>query len=86
MTLAYAVSKRIRKILAEKKMTQYRLEQNAGISHSTMNCFLNARYKACNLTTVVLIIRALGMTIAEFFDDPIFESDDLMVEWTNIII
>ncbi len=80
MTLANAVSKRIRTILSEKNMTQYRLEQNAGISHSTMNCFLNARYKSCNLTTVVLIIRALGMTIAEFFDDPIFEIENLIVE------
>ncbi len=80
MTLSDAVSKRIREILNEKNMTQYRLEQNAGISHSTMNCFLNARYKSCNLTTVVLIIRALGMTIAEFFDDPIFESDDLKID------
>ncbi len=80
MTISEAVSKRIRKILIDKKMTQYRLEQNTGISHGTMNCFLNARYKGCNLTTVVLIVRALGMTIAEFFDDPIFESEDLIVE------
>lgn len=80
MTLADAVSKRIREILTEKKMTQYRLEQTSGISHGTMNCFLNARYKGCNLTTVVLIIRALGMTVAEFFDDPIFESEELIVE------
>jgi len=80
MTLANAVSKRIRNILNEKKMTQYRLEQNAGISHSTMSCFLNGRYKSCNLTTVVLIIRALGMTVAEFFDDPIFESEDIVLE------
>ena len=80
MTLSNAVSKRIRNILNDKKMTQYRLEQNAGISHSTMNSFLNARYKGCNLTTVVLIVRALGMTISEFFNDPIFESEDLIVE------
>ena len=80
MTLSKAVAQRIRKILKEKKMTQYRLEQNAGISHGTMSCFLNARYKSCNLTTVVLIIRAFGMTVAEFFDDPIFESEDLIVE------
>ncbi|MBR2909096.1 MAG: helix-turn-helix transcriptional regulator [Clostridia bacterium] len=80
MTLAEAVSKRIRNILKERKITQYRLEQNAGISHSTMNSFLNARYKSCNLTTVVLIIRALGMTVSEFFDDQIFENEDLIVE------
>ncbi len=80
MTLGEAVSKKIRNILKEREMTQYRLEQNAGISHSTMNCFLNNRYKSCNLTTVVLIIRSLGMTVGEFFSDPIFESEDLIVE------
>lgn len=80
MTLNNAVSKRIRNILKDKKMTQYRLEQNAGISHSTMSSFLNGRYKGCNLTTVVLIIRSFGMTVSEFFDDPIFESEELIVE------
>lgn len=80
MVLSEAVSKRIRKILKDKNMSQYRLEQDAGISHGTMSCFLNGRYKSCNLTTVVLIIRAFGMTVAEFFDDPIFESENLIVE------
>ena len=80
MTLSEAVAIRVRAIIKERNMTQYRLEQNSGVNHSTMKAFLNARYKGCNLTTVVLIIRALGMTVAEFFDDPIFESEDLEVE------
>ena len=80
MTLNEAVSIRIRSILEERKMTQYRLEQNAGISHSTLKTLLNNKYKSCNLTTVVLIIRAFGMTIGEFFSNPIFESEDLIVE------
>lgn len=61
-------------------MTQCRLKQNAGISHSTMTSFLNGKYESCNLTTVVLIICAFGMTVGEFFTDPIFESEDLIVE------
>ena len=69
-----------KQILKEKDMTQYRLEQNSGISHGTMNSFLNGRNKSCNLTTIVLIIRAFGMSISEFFDDPIFESEDLEIE------
>lgn len=80
MTLSEAVAKRVRGILNEKNMTQYRLEQNSGVNHSTMKAFLNGRYKSCNLTTVVLIIRSFGMTVAEFFDDPIFESEELIVE------
>ncbi len=75
MTLSQAVSIRIRKILQDRKMTQYRLEQNSGISHGTMNSFLNGRNKSCNLTAVVLVTRALGVTTSEFFNDPIFESN-----------
>lgn len=80
MTLSEAVAIKVRKLLDERKMTQYRLEQNSGISHGTMKSFLNGKYKSCNLTTVVLIIRAFGMTIGEFFSDDIFESEDLIVE------
>ena len=80
MTLSQAVSQRVRQILNEKEMTQYRLEQISGITHGTMNSFLNGRYKSCNLTTLVLIIRAFGMTIKEFFDNPIFESEEIIVE------
>ena len=80
MTLSQAVSHRVRQILNEKEMTQYRLEQISGITHGTMNSFLNGRYKSCNLTTLVLIIRAFGMTIKEFFDNPIFESQEIIVE------
>ena len=80
MTLNQALSQRIRQILKEKNLTQYRLELNAGISHSTMNCFLNGRYKACNFKTLILIIRALGMSVSEFFDDKIFEDESLIID------
>ena len=80
MTLSEAAAIRVRNILKKRNMTQYRLEQNSGVNHSTMKSFLNNKYKSCNLTTVVLIIRALGMTVGEFFSDPIFESEDLILE------
>ena len=80
MKLNEAVAVRIREILKERKMTQYRLEQNSGVSHNTMICLMNGRYKSCNLSTVFLIAQALGMTISEFFSHPVFESEDLMVE------
>ncbi len=80
MILSEAISTKIKNILHERKMSQYKLEQISGVTHGTMNSFLNCRYKSCNLTTLVLIIRAFGMTIKEFFDDPIFESKDLIVE------
>lgn len=80
MTLNQAIAIRIKEILKERNMTQYRLEQNAGLSHSTVKCLLNSKYKACNLKTVVLIIRAFGMTVGEFFTHPIFENEDLEID------
>jgi len=80
MNLRQAVAIRIREILKARGMTQYRLEQNAAISHSTMKSLLNGKQKGFNILTVVLIIRAFGMTIAEFFDHPVFESEDLIAE------
>lgn len=80
MKLNEAIAIRIRSLLNERNISQYRLEQNAGISHSTMMCLMNGKYKGCNISTVVLIIKAFGITIAEFFDDPVFTSEDLIVE------
>lgn len=80
MTLSKAVSTRIRQILKDRKITQYRLEQMTGINHNTMTNLLNNRYKACNLRTVVLIIMSLNMTISDFFDDEIFANDNLVVD------
>ena len=80
MTLSQAVAIKVRKLLKERNMTEYQLEQSSGIAHSTMSCFLNGRYKSCNLTTIVLIIRVFGMTVGEFFTDELFESEDLIVE------
>lgn len=80
MTLNEAIAIRIRNILKERKMTQYRLEQNSGVPHNTLNTLLRGKYKSCKVHTLVLLIRGFGMTVANFFDDPIFESDELELE------
>lgn len=80
MTVSEAVSKRIVGLLTEKGMTQYRLEQNAGIQHGSMQCIMNGRNKTVTLSTVIMIARGFDMTLLEFLDDPIFTSEDLEVE------
>lgn len=80
MTLMEAIVIRIKQLLKQRNWSQYRLEQNSGVSHNTMTTLFQCRNKSCNIATVVLIIRAFGMTVAQFFDDPIFESEDLEVE------
>ena len=41
MTLNQAFAIRVREILKEKGMTQYKLEQLTGLYHSTMNAMMN---------------------------------------------
>lgn len=79
MTLSQAVSKRVRDLLKERNMSQYKLEMISGVNHGTMNTFMNGRYKSCNLTTLVLIIRALCITPKEFFDDPMFDDESMII-------
>lgn len=80
MRISEVVALRIRQILKQRKMTQYRLEQLSGISHNTMINLLNARYKAANMRTVFIIINSLGITVKDFFDDPLFNFDDMNID------
>ena len=79
MNLNEAFTKRVREILKEKKMTQYRLEQLTGIYHSTMNAIMNGGCKSSNFKTMVLIIRELGYSIPDFFNSPIFKNFDNLI-------
>lgn len=80
MTVNDAVALRISKLLIEKNMSQYRLEQESGIQHGSMQCIMNGRNKTVTLSTVIMIARGFGMSLAEFLDDEIFRSEDLDIE------
>ena len=80
MTISEAVAKRIFKLLNEKQITQYRLEQNSGIQHGSMQCIVNGRNKTVTLSTVMMIARGFDMSLTEFLDDEIFRSDELELE------
>lgn len=80
MTLNQAFAIRVREILKEKGMTQYKLEQLTGLYHSTMNAMMNNRIKSSNFKTMALIIRELGMSVTEFFDSPIFDFNNLGID------
>ena len=80
MTVCRAVAKRINQLLLEKKMTQYRLEQDSGIQHGTMNGIMSAKNKGIELNTVIMIAKGFGLSVIEFLDDPVFLSDTLETE------
>ena len=77
MKLSTAVATRLSEILRKRNISQYRLERIAAVPHNTMKTIMSERNKGVNLTTVLQLVRGLGMTASEFFDDPIFEREDL---------
>ena len=80
MTVNDAVAKRVTMLLRQKNMSQYRLEQESGIQHGSMQCIMNGRNKTVTLSTVILLARGFDMTLTEFLDDEIFQSEDLEIE------
>ena len=80
MTVNDAVAKRISTLLREKDMSQYRLEQESGIQHGSMQCIMNGRNKTVTLSTVMMLAKGFQMSLTEFLDDDIFRSEDLEIE------
>ena len=80
MTVNDAVAKRVSALLREKGMTQYRLEQNSGIQHGSMQCIMNGRNKTVTLSTVMLLAKGFDMPLTQFLDDEIFSLEDLEIE------
>ena len=80
MTLNQAFAIRVRELLKEKKLTQYKLCQYTGLYPSTMNAIMNNRTNESNFKSMALIIRELGVTIKEFFDSPVFDFNNLDIE------
>ena len=60
MTVNDAVAKRISKLLKEKGISQYRLEQESGIQHGSMQCIMNGRNKTVTLSTILMISKGFG--------------------------
>ena len=80
MTVNDAVAKRISTLLKEKNMTQYRLEQNSGIQHGSMQCIMNGRNKTVTLSTVMMLAQGFNISLLEFLDDEVFRSEYLEIE------
>ena len=80
MTVNDAVAKRISKLLSENNMSQYRLEQESGIQHGSMQCIMNGRNKTVTLSTVIMLAKGFKMSPSEFLDDELFMSDELEAE------
>ena len=53
MKLNQAFALRVREVLKDKKMTQYKLGQQTGLYHSTLTDILNCKYQTPNFKNII---------------------------------
>lgn len=80
MKLSTAVVLRLNNLLQEKNMSNYALRKEIAMSRNTMNTLMSERNGGVNLRTVMQLARGLNMTVAEFLNDPLFESPELDID------
>ena len=80
MTINDAVALRTLRLMQQRDMTQYRLEQDAGILHGSMDRILQSKNKTVTLTTLYRLARGFDMTVQEFLDDDVFRRGDLELD------
>ena len=80
MKLNKAFALRVKELLKDKHMTQYKLAQETGLYQSTMTDILTCKYQTPNFKNMALIIRALGMSMEEFFSSSYFDFKNLEID------
>lgn len=80
MSFADAVVARILALLKQNNMTRYRLEILSGIDHGHMQRIIRDKRKNITIKTVAMIANGFGLTLSQFFDDPIFDFANFDIE------
>ena len=73
MTLLDAVRTRLAELIEEKGIRQCTLHKEGGIPRSTISQVLSGKKKKIELHTIYEMTATMGVSLKEFFDDPIFD-------------
>ncbi len=77
MVLNEYISQKLEKIRKEKKMGVYTLCKKAAISYETYRSIRKNKNKDIYLRTIFILLRALEVPVSKFFDDEVFDSEEL---------
>lgn len=80
MNISQAVALRIAELLKLNGLTQYRLEQNTGISHDTIKSIMKGKAKGVNLRTLIAIADGFHISVSEFLNCDLFKYDNLNMD------
>ena len=73
MTLMEAVSDRLVGLQEGKGVTGYKIPKGGGVPRSTVGKLVARKFSTVQLDTIYQIVSTMGITIREFFDDPVFD-------------
>ncbi len=79
MTVAEALSVRLTELMGEKHLTAYRLSMLTGVNQTTIADIKKKRNNSVNLRIIFELCQGLGIEIVEFFDSPLFKTDNIDV-------
>ena len=77
LQLNEAVSKRILELLQGQNMTQYQLFKRTGVPRATISSIIKCEYPSVKLRVIHEMCQGFGIGIADFFDSPLFNEDNL---------
>lgn len=77
MDLGEAIAYRIEDICKERGISINRLALLSGLTQSTIDSILKGKSKNPQLATLKKISDGLGITVAEFLDDPVINDADI---------
>lgn len=76
MKLSKCIALRVSGLLAEKGINQYSLYKNGGIPRSTISDVVNNNKKRVSTETIYQICSTIGISLADFFNHPLFNEID----------
>lgn len=75
-----AVARRIQALCSERDIAVNTLANQCGVAPSTIYSMLNAKSKNPGVVSIQKICDGLGISMREFFDDPLFEDLDPVIQ------
>jgi len=80
MNLNRAFALRLSHLLTEKKMSKYKLEKETGLTHSALRYIFNEVNTDVKFSTIAKVCNALNISLVEFFNDDLFQLENLRFE------
>lgn len=81
MLLNEVIADKLEALRKERRIGVYTLCNRAAVSYETYRGIRKKKNKDIYLRTLLILLKTLGVTPAEFFSDPMFTSEELDIDF-----